>query len=156
MKRRSYFEKNASLMRRLLLGAGIVFCFQTIPVSSYVAGLATFGGGEITVGTVTINRVANQPTKISFSAVFALTGYGTDWTTATANVVLTLYRNGTAIYTSGSMIIQNVNNVITFFYNDTDTAGGSTTYTVGAVRGIYGSFNISVARRSLEASITKK
>ena len=37
MKRRSYFEKNASLMRRLLLGAGIVFCFQTIPVSSYAS-----------------------------------------------------------------------------------------------------------------------
>lgn len=79
MKRRSYFEKNASLMRRLLLGAGIVFCFQAIPVSGYASDDVSMQQQQtITVSGTVVDQTGNPIPGVNVYVAGTTTGTITD------------------------------------------------------------------------------
>ncbi|WP_444461602.1 phage tail protein [Rhodobacter capsulatus] len=124
----------------------------TIPVSSYAAAQLTFGG-ETEISSLVIDRIAGRPTTIQVSCLLSCDA---NVNYPTADGLITLYRNGTAIYAGSGLAIQYIFNAVSFFYVDNNTAGGTTTYTVTMRRGIYGVSSLFVKNRAMLATISKK
>ncbi len=74
MKRRSYFEKNASLMRQLLLMLGIGFYLLSIPVYSYASDAVSMQQQNIVVSGKIVDQSGNPIPGVNVLIIGTTTG----------------------------------------------------------------------------------